>query len=466
MQTRHRLKPSLPLHRLAHAAAITTTLLALLALCACKPASDTSARGGRSGQGGAIPVQAATATRQTIPISLAGIIGYVQPLRTVSVRSQVDGTIEKIHFREGQEVRAGDLLITIDRRPFENALRIARAALDDARAQDDSAQTDLARYEKLYHAALIAKEDYDQYRTKAETARAQLASAQAAVANAELQLGYTEIRAPITGRTGQFGLHEGSLVKANDAGSTLLIINQITPVSVAFSIKEEDLAKVRATLHGPPNAPAPVASAASASAAPPAPAAPLASVALSSSVASAASATAAPAALLAPAPAATASSFAATATDAAAADDSVPDLRVTVTPYYTSGSTAEGHLDFIDNSVDSTTGKTVLKAIFPNADHALWPGEFVNVIMELGHEPAILVPAAAVQPGQNNTQLAYIIAPDKTVQIRTVKTGRVENGLTVILEGVNENETVVIDGHIRLTAGAKVTITNLDKFIK
>jgi len=384
-------------------ASLALLALLALALASCKPATNTKTSGGRSGQGGPVPVQVATATRQTIPISQFAI-GYILPLRTVSVRSQVDGTIEKLHFREGDEVRAGDLLITIDRRPFENALRIARAALDNARAQDSSAQTDLARYEKLFHATLVSKEDYDQYRTKAETARAQLTSAQAAVANAELQLGYTEIRAPITGRTGQFGLHEGSLVKANDAGSTLLTINQIAPVSVAFPIDEKVLAKVRAALHAPANAPA--------------------------------------------------------------SGDPAPDIRVTAAPYGTTDPAAEGRLDFIDNTVDTTTGSIVLKAIFPNTNRALWPGQFANVTMELAHEAAILVPAAAVQPGQNATQLVYIVTPGKTVQIRTVKTGRTENGLTVILEGVNEGETVVTDGHIRLTTGAKVTITTLDQFIK
>ena len=397
MQTRHRSKPAAFPRNPALIAA--TALATLLALAACKPAAPggAKARGGRSGQGGPVPVQVATATRQTIPITRTDI-GYVQPLRTVSVRSQVDGTIEKIHFREGDEVRAGDLLVTIDRRPFENALRIARAALDNARAQDNSAQTDLARYEKLYHTALVSKEDYDQYRTKAETARAALASAQAAVANAELQLGYTEIRAPITGRTGQFGLHQGALVKANDSSAVLLTINQIAPISVAFSIPENILVRVRAAAHTP---------------------------------------------------------------------GAMPDIRVTAAPRDAAGPAAEGRLDFIDNAVDTSTGTIVLKAKFPNTDHALWPGEFVNVRMELGHETdAILVPSAAIQPGQDGKQLIYIIAPDTTAQIRAVKTGRTENGLTVILDGVTEGETVVTDGHIRLTEGAKTTIKTLEDFIK
>ena len=422
MPTQHHSKPAALPRRHTFLATTATTLLALLALltlAACNPAASTDTakrgKGKRGAQSGPVPVEAAKAVRHTIPITVTSLIGIVQPLRTVSVRSQVDGIIQKIHFREGDDVRAGDLLITIDRRPFENTLRIARASLDNARAQNNSAQTDLARYERLFQAALIAKEDYDQYRTKAEVAAAQLASAQAAVANAELQLGYTEIRAPITGRTGQFGLHQGALVKAADFGTALLTINQIAPISAAYPIPENVLPRVRAALH------------ASASANANAPAA---------------------------------------GDSAPAAGASAPGIRVTAAPRDATGPTAEGRLDFIDNTIDPATGTIVLKAMFPNTDYALWPGEFVYITMELGHEPdAILVPASAVKPGQNVTHV-YVIAPDSTVQIRKVKTGRTEGALTVIHEGVNEDETVITNGHLRVTNGSKVTITTLDKFIK
>ena len=363
-------------------------LAGLLAFTSCKP-KDAST--GRRSQG-PIPVQAAKAIRETLPITQTAI-GNVQPLRTVALKSQVDGIIEKIHFNEGDEVRAGALLITIDRRPFENSLRIARADLANARAEADSAQADLDRYQHLDQASLITKEQYAQYATKAETTRAQVAAKEAAVSNAELQLGYTEIHAPIDGRTGQLGLHEGSLVKAGDTTQSLLVINQISPVSVAYAVPEATLASVRAAL-------------------------------------------------------------------AAGA------VRVNARLRDTAGPAPEGKLEFIDNNVDPTTGTILLKAVFPNTDHTLWPGQFVNVVMELGHETGtILVPASAVQSGQKSRQV-FVVAPDQTVQLRPVKTGRTANDLTVILEGVQEGETVVTDGQLRLTPGAKVQIKSLDDMLR
>lgn len=378
------------------AVAIAAGLAFVVALAGCKPAAKG---GGRAARGqGIVPVQAATAVRKTLPVTQMAI-GNVRPLRTVAVRSQVDGIIEKIHFREGDEVRAGDLLVTIDRRPFENTLRIARADLENALATQHSAEADLARYQSLEQASLVSQTDYEQYRTKAETARAQVSAKEAAVSNAELQLSYTEIRAPIDGRTGQLGLHAGALVKASDSSASLLVINQMAPISVAYSVPENTLAPVRA----------------------------------------------------------------------AAASSVNNAIRVTAVPRGATGSDAppaEGRLDFIDNTVDPRTGTILLRAVFPNADHALWPGQFVNVTMELGHETGtILVPASAVQAGQKGRHV-FVITGSKTAELRAVKTGRSASDLTVILSGVNEGETVVTDGQLRLTNGAKVEVKNLDDFLK
>jgi multidrug efflux system membrane fusion protein len=141
-----------------------------------------------------VPVQTAVAERRDVPRVIESV-GTVQALRTVAVKSQVDGMIAQVHFNEGAEVKAGDLLVTLDRRPFENSLRIARADLANAKAEAVRAAADADRYARLDQQEAISKELFAQLMTKAETTRAQLQAKEAAVANAELLLGYSEIRA-------------------------------------------------------------------------------------------------------------------------------------------------------------------------------------------------------------------------------------------------------------------------------
>lgn len=194
-----------------------------------------------------VPVQTAVAERRDMPRAIESV-GTIQALRAVAVKSQVDGMIAQVHFSEGGEVKAGDLLVTLDRRPFENSLRIARADLANAKAEAARAAADADRYARLDQQEAISKELFAQLTTKAETTRAQVQAKEAAVANAELLLGYTEIRAPISGRTGQRLLHEGALVKANDVNSSVVAINQLNPVAVAYGVPENALSEIRAAL--------------------------------------------------------------------------------------------------------------------------------------------------------------------------------------------------------------------------
>jgi multidrug efflux system membrane fusion protein len=217
---------------------VAAALLLLAAGCGRAPAA-------KSAGVPAVPVRTAVAEQADVPRRIEAI-GTVQAVRTVAVKSQVDGIIARIDFKEGEDVRAGDLLVTLDRRPLENSLRSARAELANARAMAAQAQADLVRYQRLNDQAAISKEEYVQYETKAETTKAQVQAREAAVANAELLLGYTEIRAPIAGRTGQRLLHEGALVKANDNNFTLVTINQLDPVSVAYAVPERALEEIRA----------------------------------------------------------------------------------------------------------------------------------------------------------------------------------------------------------------------------
>ena len=347
----------------------------LLTAAGCRRAAN------RGGAVAAVPVQTAVAVQRDVPRQVEAI-GTVQAQRTVSVKSQVDGIIASVNFKEGDDVKAGDLLVSLDRRPFENSLRSARADVANARALADQAKADLDRYQRLDQQAVVSKEEYVQYVTKAETTKAEVQAKEAAVANAELQLGYTEIRAPIAGRTGQRLLHEGALVKANDNNFTLVTINQLAPVAVAYSVPERSLNEIRTAL-----------------------AAGLATV---------------------------------SATER------------------NSGLTREdGRLEFIDNTVDPTTGMVTLKALFPNADIAFWPGQFVYVVTRVGLDAgAIVVPTTAVQNSQNGSTV-YVLKPDSTVELRPVKVARTAGDNTLLASGIKAGETVVTDGQLRLLPGMK-----------
>lgn len=194
-----------------------------------------------------VPVETAVAERRDLPRTQVSI-GTVQALRSVAIKSQVDGMIQKIAFREGQPVKAGDLLVSLDPRPQQNALRIARADLETARAEATKATSDLERYERLKQTDNVSPEQYNQYLTKRATTEALVHAKEAAVANAELQLSYTSIRAPFDGRTGQLNLHEGALVKANDSATSLLLLHQVSPIEVSYSVPEPVLPALRAAL--------------------------------------------------------------------------------------------------------------------------------------------------------------------------------------------------------------------------
>jgi membrane fusion protein, multidrug efflux system len=197
----------------------------------------------------AVPVQVATATRQDMPRRIESI-GTVQAIRSVTVKSQVDGIIAEIKFTEGEEVKAGDPLVVLDRRPFQNSLNVAHADLVNARAEAAQADVDVERYKSLNQQDAISKEQYSVLLTKAQTTHALVQAKEAAVANAELQLGYTEIKAPISGRTGQLMLHEGALVKANDNTFPIVTINQLAPISIAYGVPEKSLDEIRGAVAG------------------------------------------------------------------------------------------------------------------------------------------------------------------------------------------------------------------------
>lgn len=211
---------------------------AALLAAGCRPKS----RPGRDAD--AAPVVVAKAERKIVPLAIAAI-GAAEPIRTVSVRSQVSGTLTRIHFQEGDEVNVGELLFELDPRPFENGLRSAEADREKIRVQLGNAEAQVKRYGELTAGAMITKEQLETIRDNARALRAGLLSSEAAVANARLQLEYCSIRAPIAGRTGSLGAHEGDLVRAGDTGTPLVIINQLSPIYVSFTVPQQYLLLIR-----------------------------------------------------------------------------------------------------------------------------------------------------------------------------------------------------------------------------
>ncbi len=189
-----------------------------------------------------VPVTAATVEKRSVPVEVAAI-GHVEPLSTVSIRAQVGGTITRVWFREGLDVQKGDMLLTIDPRPYEAALRQAQAALARDQAQAKNAVSESKRYADLAQKDYVTREQSDQMQANSAALDATVKADEAAVENARLQVAYCSITAPIAGRTGSLLVKEGNVVKPNDV--PLLVINQIQPILATFSIPEAQLTEIK-----------------------------------------------------------------------------------------------------------------------------------------------------------------------------------------------------------------------------
>jgi membrane fusion protein, multidrug efflux system len=360
------------------------------------------------------------AVAKAVPVTIPAV-GTAEPVATVQIRAQVTGQLSRIHFREGQDVRKGEPLFTLDARPFQAALQQAQAVLARDTAQAKNAQAQRARYQDLFDRGLIARDQYETQTATATALEATIAADQAQIENARLNLQYTRIVAPISGRTGALGIHEGDLVRANDT-TPLVVINQVSPIYVTFAVPGRYLPDIRRyqaqqplrvdariPAGGTPGAP---------QVAPPSPG-------------------------TSPMPGAGGESPTDGASTAGA--DASPADRVEA-----------GKVAFIDNTVDPTTGTIRMKATFQNGDHALWPGLFVQVNVVLRTDPsATVVPSAAVQASQAG-QFVYVVTADRTAEIRNVIVERQQGDEVVIAKGISPGDEVVTDGQLRLTPGARV----------
>ncbi len=229
------------------------SLLSSLAI-ACGGSAETETAGGPSGGRGtgtpAVPVTVTRVAKKAVPLEVQ-VIGAVEPSSSVAIRAQITGELTSVQFTEGDDVKQGEVLFTLDRRPLEAAMKQAEANLERDQAQAANAVSQAKRYEDLAARGIATREQVDTSATNATALQATVGADRAAVDNARIQLNYSTITAPVTGRTGALMVHPGNLVRANDT-TPLVVINQVSPVNVVFAIPEAqlpDLAKV----HGAEN---------------------------------------------------------------------------------------------------------------------------------------------------------------------------------------------------------------------
>ena len=352
---------------------------ALLSIGCSNIKSQTAAASGRP----PAPVVVATSEQRDVPIQV-NAIGNVEAYQTVQIRSQVNGQIDQILFKEGQDVRQGQLLVRLDKRPFQADLdkAIGQQKRDEAQAENSRLQAD--RYSALEKQGVVSREQADQVRTQAKADASVVEADRAAVEAARVQFQYTDIYSPLDARTGNLMMNRGNLIKANDT-PYLVQLNQISPIYVTFTVPESVLGEVR-------------------------------EYSLSRK------------------------------------------LTVFAYPKEEHGKPAEGYLSFIDNGVDTSTGTVKLKATFENRDRRLWPGEFVDTVLQLSmRKNAIVVPTKAVQTGQQG-EYVYVVTAQDTAESRPVKTAGTYQDLTVVSTGLKAGERVIVGGHLRVAPNAKVVV--------
>lgn len=358
-----------------------------LSVAACAPGGRAESAGtpgqgpGRGGAAAPVPVTVASVVQKAMPLEVRAI-GAVESALNVAIRAQVTGVLTSVNFTEGEDVAEGQVLFTIDRRPLEGIVKQAEANLQRDIAQVANAREQAKRFTELSQRGIATREQVDTARANVAALEATIGADEATVENARVQLEYATIKAPNAGRTGALIVHPGNLVRANDS-TPLVVINQVSPIRVAFAVPEAQLATVRRYM----------------------------------------------------------------AEGAVHVEASLPN----------NPSPAVGRITFIDNAVDQTTGTIRVKGTFPNTDHRLWPGQYVNVVVRLATDPnATVVETVAVQTGPQGSYV-YVVKPDQSVEFRPVQVGRVVGAESIIASGVSVGETVVTDGHLRLVPGSRIS---------
>lgn len=322
-------------------------------------------------------IKSVLAQKKSIPVMVRAN-GYATAINTVEVRPQVQNIVRAIHVREGQEVKAGQLLFTLDPRSDEAAVANARAQLARNRAALAEAEATLRRNQELQSKQFVSQAAVDTARSQAEALRSAVQGDEATIRASQVALGHNTIEASIPGRIGAISVRAGSL--AQPAGTPMLTISQLDPIAVSFSVAERELSHILA---------------------------------------------------------------------------SYPKGDAPVVAQLANGAEVNGKLIFIDNAADTQTGTVRMKAEFANADHRMWPGNYVTVRLVARTLPdAVVVPAQAVVTGPER-QFVYVVSQDDTVKARNIEVLTIEQGQAAVA-GLEAGMRVVVEGTQNLRPGSKV----------
>jgi RND family efflux transporter MFP subunit len=321
-------------------------------------------------------------------------VGRFVAVGSVEIRARVSGYLDAVHFKDGQIVKEGDLLFTIDKRPFQNTLDQARANLELAKSNLAYTEADLARAKQLVRDKTITEQVFEQRSQAYRNAQASVAANEAMVRQAELDLQFTELKAPIAGKIGDRRVTPGNLVTGGTGGNTTLLatIVSIDPIRFEFTFDEASLLRYERILRGGKDSTAPI--------------------------------TTAPV-----------------------------RLKLIDEDEFAH----QGRMDFVDNVVERATGTIRGRAEFANADGLFTPGMFARLQIP-GSAPyeALLLPDAAIGTEQAR-KYVLVVGDDNTARQKYVKLGEVVDGLRVIKDGISADDRVIVNGLMRARPGAKVT---------
>ena len=326
-----------------------------------------------------VPVEVATVERKPMPVRLDSL-GNVTPIASVAIKPRVDTTITAVHFRDGAEVKRGDLLFTLDGRAIEAQIAQTEGAIARDKAQLEGAERDVNRYTDLVAKSATPVVNLDNAKTQADVFRAAIKADTGLLENLKVQLSYCTITAPIDGRISAAAVKVGNFVRQADT-APMATINQMAPVYVSFTVPQKVLPEIRKAL----------------------------------------------------------------AAESATIEATIPGDQKRAT----------GQVTMIENSVDPATGMVTIRATMPNKDELLWPGTLVTTELTLRVEPqAVVVPSTAVQVSQVGN-FVFVIN-DEIAKMQPVKVERTVGDQSVIGSGLNGGETVVTDGQLQLSNGARV----------
>jgi RND family efflux transporter MFP subunit len=320
-------------------------------------------------------------------------VGRFVAVNSVEIRARVSGYLEQVHFRDGQIVKQGDLLFSIDKRPFQNTLDQARATLDQAKANLAFAENDLARGQQLVRDKTITEQTFDQRTQAFRNTQASVAANEAAVRQAELDLEFTELRAPVGGRIGDRRVSRGNLVTGGAGGNTTLLANivSIDPIRFEFTFDEASYLRYER--------------------------------------------------------------FSGTGKDITGRDGSVVvSLKLIDEPDFTHN----GYMDFVDNVIDRSSGTIRGRAVFSNPDSVFTPGMFGRVrVPGSPVYSALLIPDNAIGSEQVR-KYVLVVGADGVAAPKYVTLGQIEDGLRVIKDGLAPDDLVIVNGLMRVRPGQKV----------